>query len=187
MSAIASHVRRNVLVFAVGCVVAINLGLMAAFPSVATVPFHIAWISLIVMYGLRSWGHLPTDVVAVGLSLVTALILWKHAADGAIDAEEIAQAPLMGVAFRAMTWHIRCRQAAMDQAVLHARAERDLREETQALARRTCHDLRNPLTVARGYVELIRMQATDPGIRDDTQLVIHEMDRMAAITTRLRG
>ena len=62
------------------------------------------------------------------------------------------------------------------------RREQRLRAE---LARRARHDLRTPLTVARGHLELIQLRTTDASVLADVRAAIGELDRLAAAVTAL--
>jgi signal transduction histidine kinase len=172
----AGWVRSHLLDGAV--IVAVDLALMVAFPREATIPFHLIWIAVLVLCGLRAWGHLHTDVVLVTLCVVTATVFWLLAANGMIEAEEIAEAPLMAIAFLVSSWQLRRRQTVVDAQREHSHAE-------HVAARRLGHDLRNPLTVARGYVDLIALRTCDPTIRADAHLALAEIDRVSALARRL--
>jgi signal transduction histidine kinase len=170
--------RAHALDATVSLFIVVNLALMLDFPREATIPFHSIWIAALMLCGLRAWGHRQTDVVLVTLCLVTTGVLGWLAVRGAIEAEEVAEAPLMTLAFLVSSWHLRRRQSAAD-------AERDHRFAEELAARRLGHDLRNPLTVARGYVELIALRSTDSTITADAHLALHELDRLATLARRL--
>src|SRR5262249_50291538 len=58
--------------------------------------------------------------------------------------------------FLAMVWHARRRAAAIEEVRRLADSERRLRERERDFVRDASHELRTPITVARGYAELIR-------------------------------
>jgi two-component system, OmpR family, sensor kinase len=174
----AGWVRAHLLDGAVALVVAVNVGLMAAYPHEATVPFHLLWIAVLLLCGLRAWSHLHTDVVLAVVCVITTWVFWRLAAAGRIEAEEITEAPLMAVVFLVTSWHLRRRQQRVD-------AEREHSDAEQLAARRLGHDLRNPLTVARGYVDLIALRSPDPTICADAHLAMAELDRVATLARQL--
>jgi two-component system, OmpR family, sensor kinase len=47
------------------------------------------------------------------------------------------------------------------------------------------HELRTPITVARGYTELVRSRMHDQSVHDDTGIVLEELDKLARTTQRL--
>ena len=61
-----------------------------------------------------------------------------------------------------MVWHVQRRQKALAEVTLLARRERDLAQGRERLTRLTSHEMRTPLTIARGYVEMLLA-----GERDD--------------------
>ena len=179
--------RRYWLEGVVAAIVVTSLVLMVTYPHESTVPLHCVWIALTVLYGVRSWGHLPTDAVVAVILAATCAILWHLAVIHAIEAEEIAEAPLTATAFLVTAGFVRRRQRALEASGRLVAQEREARAAQQHLACTACHDVRNPLTVARGYAELIRNRVEDAAVRDDSATVIHEVDRATAIVSRLRA
>jgi signal transduction histidine kinase len=186
MWATRSRLREHALELVVAAVVLVDVALMAVFPRFATVPFHIIWIAVVALFGVREWGVTRADAFAVGLGLLTAGVLGWDAVHDGIDAEEISEVPLMAVVFLVMVLFLRRKQARLEHALAELRSQHEGRRQERAAARRTGHDLRSPLSVARGHAELIRMRATDPTIREDSDAVIEAVDRVADITLRLR-
>jgi signal transduction histidine kinase len=172
----SSPLPEHALDVAVGGFVALNLGLMATFPHAAAVLLHISWLAVILLYGLRSWGYVSTNAIPTLLAAGSGALLWQLADAGEIDMEEIGEGPLMAGIFLVTTWQVRRQQKAAD-------GERRQRHLELALARRVRHDLRSPLTVARGYLELIQLRSTDPSIREDARTAISALDRLTAIVT----
>jgi signal transduction histidine kinase len=85
-----------------------------------------------------------------------------------------------------MVWHVRRRQLLLREVQRIHAVERRRLERQQLFIRLASHELRTPITVARGYTELIR--AAHPGddvIRDDSTIVLEELDKVAGITQRL--
>lgn len=181
-----SSLRDHVLEVVVGTAVLANLTLMIALPWLATVPFHLIWIAVAVLFGFRDWGHRGADAVAAGVCMLTAAVFAWNAIAAGVETEEITEAPLMAVAFLVMVRFLRRKQARLELALAQVRSEHEARQLDQAQARRTGHDLRSPLSVARGHAELIKLRSKDPGIREDSDAVIAAVDRVVRITLRLR-
>jgi signal transduction histidine kinase len=53
------------------------------------------------------------------------------------------------------------------------------------LVRKASHELRTPITIARGYTELIAKHLTDKQDIKDATMVLEELDRLSEITQRL--
>lgn len=63
--------------------------------------------------------------------------------------------------------------------------EQRLRERQRDFVRDASHELRTPITIARGHAELLRASATDPQAVSDADVVIDELGRLARLSERL--
>ena len=52
-----------------------NLAAMAYWPSGETIPFHLIWISLTILYGFRVWSLETTGGVLTGVVLGTGVLI----------------------------------------------------------------------------------------------------------------
>lgn len=71
-----------------------------------------------------------------------------------------------------------------------ARQQRDERAASQALSqqallRNLAHEIKNPLGGLRGAAQLLEMEIEAPGLRDYTQVIIREADRLQQLVDRL--
>jgi two-component system OmpR family sensor kinase len=164
---------------------AINLVLMYFFPGKETIPFHLVWIGLSLIYGFTRWHPLGMAAVLGAVAVTTGYILVHHAQLGEIGWEETTEVPLMSAVFGVMVWHVHHRQQALAQVARLAEMERRRAEMQQLFVRFASHELRTPITVARGYTELVRSGSSDPGVAEDTDIVLDELDKLARITYRL--
>src|SRR5437763_7329982 len=152
------------------------LGAMIAWPSWETIPFHLIWISLTLLYGFRVWAP-PATALALGAVVVGtgASIL----ADAFNDLQlwgELFEVPLMSAMFLAMVWHAR-RRVAMHRTVAHLAQERaSLLDQQERLLQNVSHELRTPVTIARGHLELLGRRVED-GQRA-LGIVMEELARM---------
>ncbi|MET8311916.1 HAMP domain-containing sensor histidine kinase [Micromonospora sp. NPDC005173] len=163
----------------------INSYLMYVLPGKETVPFHVVWITLSVVYGLTTWRPIVMASVLAAVTLTTGYVLVHHAATGFIGWEEITEVPLMAAVFGVMVWHVRRRQQMVAEVARLADVERRRAESQDHFVRLASHELRTPITIARGYTELVCAATDDPEIRKDTRIVLEELDRLAGITQRL--
>ena len=146
------------LVAAAGCT-----GLMWSWPGDETIPYHVAWAAFALLYGMGDW---PLRRAVTGLTLFTAAtgaVLVARAATGVIAWQETAEIPLMSLLMVLMVWHVQRRQKALAEVTLLARRERDLAQDRERLTRLTSHEMRTPLTIARGYVEMLLAGERDDG------------------------
>ena len=161
----------------------VNLGAMLLWPRWETIPFHLIWFSLTVLYGFRVWGLRTTYAVLLVQGLVTGLLISNDAHHGTQEWGELFEVPLMSAMFLAMVWHARRhRDAAMaleentrERAALLARQERFLHDVS--------HELRTPITIARGHLEI--MGHPDEPQAPEVTVAIDELGRMDRIVERL--
>jgi signal transduction histidine kinase len=158
--------------------VAANLGAVVLVPSGETVPFHWVWLSLTLIYGYRLWSFRATMVVLGAVSLASGGALTIALMLDGQGLDETAEIPMMASLFLAMVWHATRRQAALEEVRQATDRERDF-------VRNASHQLRTPITVARGHAELILEEAGDPQIGDDAGVVLEELDRLARIADGL--
>ena len=164
---------------------AINLWLMFVLPGGETIPFHLVWLSLALVYGLAPW-RLRTMVTALAIvGVATSYALMHHVQAGYIRLEEVAEVPLMSAIFLAMVWHVKRRQAALQEIERLAAIDRSRARAQEMFVRLASHEMRTPITVVRGYTELIRSAHADPQTIDDTEIVLDELDKLDRSTRRL--
>jgi signal transduction histidine kinase len=150
-----------------------------------TIPFHLIWVSLTLLYGFRVWKASTTAVVlgaviaATGAALVWTVIRGHEALD------EVAEVPLMASMFLAMAWHAKRRQRAVEAAERSAETERRVLDRQRGFVRDASHELRTPITVARGHAELIRSMSDDVRSSADADVIISELDRLSRLSDGL--
>jgi signal transduction histidine kinase len=164
---------------------AANTVLMFVMPGQETIPFHFIYISMALVYGFQPWP-LPKTYAVLGLVAATtgAALVW-HVSNNVIGWEETAEIPLMALLFLVMVWHVRRRVAATKEARRLADSEHEMREVQRRFVRFASHELRTPVTVARGYTELIRDAHADPQVAQDATVVLDELDKLERISARL--
>jgi signal transduction histidine kinase len=152
-----------------------NVVAMLAWPDWETIPFHFIWVSLTLLYGFRVWPLRPTSVVLGLVVLVTGASILNDAENGTQGWGELFEVPLMSAMFLAMVWHGRRRQHAMDAlAAVAARQERFLHDAS--------HELRTPITIARGHLDVLRAERGDA---HELEIAQDELRRMESIVERL--
>jgi signal transduction histidine kinase len=150
-----------------------------------TIPFHLIWVSLTLLYGFRVWKTSTTAVVlgavvaATGAALVWTVVRGQEALD------EVAEVPLMASMFLAMAWHAKRRQRAIEEAERAAETERRVLDRQRGFVRDASHELRTPITVARGHAELIRSMSDDPRSSADAEVIVSELDRLSRLSDGL--
>lgn len=158
---------------------------MALAPGQETIPYHLGYAGLALAAGLDAWSH-PQSVVALGgYTLLTGAVLLFRAANSTIAWEETAEIPLMCLLMVMVFWHMERRNNAYAHATAVADRERAQRERRERLVRITSHEMRTPLSIASGYVDLLCAGAIDPKTQDDLAVVREELDRVSMATGRM--
>jgi signal transduction histidine kinase len=177
--------RPSLALLEVGWVVfaAANLVAMWRWESWETIPFHFIWVSLTLLYGFRTWRPLPTLVALGAVGVSTSILIRVGIENGNQAGGALAEGPLMSAMFLAMVWHARRRQQALraveqlaaDRAALLERQERFLHDAS--------HELRTPVTIARGHLELL--ERVEPEAAPEVAVALDELARIERIVERL--
>ena len=160
--------------------------LMWAWPDIEVIPYHVAWAAFAFMFGFEPWPWRPT-LIALGVTTaITGSVMIQHGVRRVLATEELAEIPALLALCLLVAWHVRRREEATSRAALLARREVDAAERRERLARLTSHEMRTPLTIATGYVDLL-LEATsgDDSRRTDLLVVRDELGRLARTADRL--
>jgi two-component system OmpR family sensor kinase len=182
---IASTLRRRWVEIAWAVFAAVNVAVILTLSDWETIPFHLVWVSLTLVYGFRAWRLRTTmTVLLVVIGVSGAALAWTvMQTDEGPD--ELAEVPLMAAMFLAMVWHAHRRQAAVEEARRLAESEHRLLEGQRAFVRDASHELRTPITVARGHAELIRGAGVNGQIGRDADVILDELGRLSRLSERL--
>ena len=98
-------------------VAVVALIVMARQPDWATIPYHLLFLSLTLVYGFRVWPLLPTAAVILAITFATGALMVRDYVAGGIETPELSEIPLMPALVVAMVWHAR-RRAAANRALM---------------------------------------------------------------------
>jgi signal transduction histidine kinase len=163
---------------------AANVAAILVVPSAETVPFHFVWVSLTLVYGIRLWSLRKTSFVLFAVIAATGVALYVALTETSAGFDEMAEVPLMAAMFVTVMWHVHRRQTALDEVKRLAESEHRLLERERNLVRDASHELRTPITVARGHAELIR-QSQDGQVAADANIILDELEHLSRIGDRL--
>jgi signal transduction histidine kinase len=158
-----------------------NYAAMIAWPSWETIPFHFVWISLTLLYGFRVWPMRATLVILGFVVAFTGASIMLDAFAGIQLWGELFEVPLMSAMFLAMVWHARRRVDAVRIAEDEAEERRSMLERQERFIHDASHELRTPVTIARGHLELLADQAPT----SELDVALDELRRIDAIIERL--
>ena len=160
---------------------AINVAAIFVFPIWETIPIHVVWICVTLVYGFRTWSPGPALWV---IGVVMATIATDIGVDVARRAEP-TEVPLMAGLFLAMVWHARSKLAAEQKSSLVSKENARLLATQRRFLQDASHQLRTPITIALGHAELLARDLTGRQQSHDIQVVLGELNRLRRIAERL--
>jgi signal transduction histidine kinase len=185
MSGIGSTLRKHWVEIAWALFSGVCVAVVLALSRWETIPFHLVWVSLTLLYGFRVWRSSTTAVVLGVVMATTGAALAYVAVNGQKGIDEVTEVPLMASMFVVMAWHAQRRQRAVEEASRSAETERRVLDRQREFVRDASHELRTPITVARGHAELIRETTRDEQTVRDVDVILDEMGRLSKLSDRL--
>ena len=174
--------RKHSVEIAWGAFAAANIGAMIAWPSWETIPFHFVWITLTLLYGFRVWSPQVTMLVLAAVVFTTGGSILADAFAGIQLWGELFEVPLMSAMFLAMVWHARRRVAAINESEALAESRATLLTRQERFLHDVTHELRTPVTIARGHLELLQCEGQSSS---EVAVALDELGRIERIITRL--
>jgi signal transduction histidine kinase len=143
-------------------------------------PFHFAYVSVTILYGIRLW-RIRSAMLAIGMvGLSTLLLTVAGVLRGSEAPPELIEVPLMSLMFIAMVWHVEVRRRA-------ERAVADAAERERLFVANVSHDLMTPLTIARGYAEVLGADGMpdESDLAETRSVIVEELGRVEALLNDL--
>jgi signal transduction histidine kinase len=161
---------------------AANVVAMLRWESWETIPFHFIWVSLTLVYGFRIWRNGPMLATLAVVGAVTAALITLDIHHGTQVWGELFEVPLMSAMFLAMVWHARRRQQALQAVERLAEERASLLERQERFLHDASHELRTPVTIARGHLEILQRLGAGAA---EVDVAVDELDRIERIVERL--
>jgi signal transduction histidine kinase len=174
--------RRNAVELAWAAFAAANLVAMVRWETWETIPFHFIWVSLTLVYGFRVWRARPTLTALTIVCASTGLLILIDVRSGAQEWGELFEVPLMSAMFLAMVWHAQRRQQALRAVERLADERASLLERQERFLHDASHELRTPVTIARGHLEVLQRTT---GQAQEIEVALDELARIEHILGRL--
>jgi signal transduction histidine kinase len=152
--------------------------LMATVPQWQGVPFHLVWAGVTILYAYRQWSPRATGLLLAALCLATGAVIGSTGAPSRARLLELADLPMMALMFLVMVQVVHQRTEALRRARRAADRERDF-------VRDASHQLRTPITIARGHAELVARVDPESEVARDAEVVLEELARLQRISDRL--
>jgi signal transduction histidine kinase len=159
-----------------------NLLAMVRWERWETIPFHFIWVSLTLVYGFRVWRPSSTALTLGFVIVSTGVLILIDVGNGSQEWGELFEVPLMSAMFLAMVWHARRRQDALGIAEKHAGRLESLLERQERFLHDASHELRTPVTIARGHLEVL---GRTNGRIAEVDVALDELARVERILERL--
>jgi two-component system, OmpR family, sensor kinase len=168
------------IVFALG-----NLCWMILAPGWAMLPYHLTWVSLLLLYGLgiRSWSGILMWFLVTPVMVATGLLLIDPAV-GKHEYDELIELPMMVILLLVMTRLTNNRKSAIAKLDAVSRHNAALLEQQREFVQNASHELRTPITVALAHSELAQKAAL-PENASDMAVVVDELERLRRLVDRL--
>ena len=160
-----------------------NFVAMGIWPGWETIPFHFVWISITLLYGFRVWRPAATTLTLLAVVTVTGALILRDTFSGEQLWGELFEVPLMSAMFLAMVWHARRRQEALRIVQRQATQRASLLQRQERFLHDASHELRTPVTIARGHLEVLRR--TNGNAAPEVEVALDELKRIEQILERL--
>ena len=148
-------------------------------------PDRLIWASFAFVYGLASWSRRTTNLLFWGLTVATGVPMLMHTTSRSGFWSVLWQIISMDVLVYLLIWHVNRQRDAQRQILKLGEAERSRAAQQELTTRFGSHEIRTRLSVARGFVELIRDSTREERTRSDAQLIVGELDKAAALNSSL--
>jgi signal transduction histidine kinase len=158
---------------------------MYLIPDQETIPYHLIFVSFTLLYGYRMWSARTTIAALGGITVITGVMFVRVYLAGDITWDELAEIPLMTLIVGGGAWHALRSAAAQRRVEELAALETSRLDRQRAFLRDTAHAIRTPVTIARGNIELIKLDSSDDQLQQDSEEVLHQLDRLHHMARRL--
>ncbi len=161
------------------------LVMMIARPGDETIPYHLLYFTFAIVVGFRFWPLTLSIAILLGLTAFSTVVFVHSWRNGYIGQAELVELPLMTMLVLAGVTHAwrRDRAALQLERMWHDK-ERNLEHQREFL-RDVAHAIRTPVTIAMGHLDLLEPDLSNEVARGDHAVVVRQLERMSALSSRL--
>ncbi len=143
---------------------------LIVWPGWETIPVHIVWLSLTLLYGFRVWRLSSTSGIVLAVVLIVGGAIFADALEGLQLWGELLEVPLISAMLLVTAWNVLRRQQALE-------AQTQLARRQEQFVHDASHELRSPVTIARGHLELLLGPEPTP----EVDVALDELSRIETI------
>ena len=174
--------RRNWPEAAWAAFAAANLVRIAVLPGSIRASFDLIWISLAFVYAARLWSVRTAALILACLSAALIAVILAIGLDGDELWGRLVAIPFLCAIFAAMVWQAQRRKAAVRVVETVAETRATLLERQERFLHDASHELRTPVTIARGHLELLRRDVPEA---PEIVVALDELERIEHLVDRL--
>ena len=179
---VTGWLRRNALEVGWGLFALANLLFVLASPTWIRASFDLIWISLAFVYAARLWSVRTAALILACLSAALIAVILAIGLDGDELWGRLVAIPFLCAIFAAMVWQAQRRKAAVRVVETVAETRATLLERQERFLHDASHELRTPVTIARGHLELLRRDVPEA---PEIVVALDELERIEHLVGRL--
>ncbi|PKW25470.1 sensor histidine kinase [Phycicoccus duodecadis] len=154
-------------------------------PRYETLPIHLALAAFALGYRQFAWPT-PRAFFSLGTFYVLIAVLFvRDAVMGTLQLSEALEVPITALLVVGVAWHVGQARRALDLVVEAAARVRRQAEDRDRLTRLSAHEMRTPLTVVLGFVDLTSTSGVSPEVEEHLAAVRAELRTLDRVVDRM--
>ena len=154
-------------------------------PSTETVPFHIALAVFALAYSRYHWPLRRTVVSLGSFYVLVAALFLRDALVGELNWTEAMEVPITALLVTGVVWQVNRTQRALELVQAAAQRSRDESQDRERLTRLTSHEMRTPLTVVMGFLDLAFATGVSEEVREYLEASFEEVEGLNRVVDRM--
>lgn len=154
-------------------------------PSTETVPFHIALAVFALAYSFFHWPIRRTVVSLGTFYVLVAALFLRDALVGELNWTEALEVPITALLVAGVVWQVNRTQRALELVEAAAQRSRDESQDRERLTRLTSHEMRTPLTVVMGFLDLAFATGVSEEVREYLEASFEEVEGLNRVVDRM--